>query len=100
MPRAVQRATAAAVPYSMSSGCATTQSTRWKDSSGRAGKVMPAILPELFQDGNRQVGPRSVAESDLGLSRLRAIKPRNGSRRPAGHWPADTEGKAGWKLLP
>src|SRR3954453_21075999 len=45
MPRAVQRATAADVPYSMSSGCATTQSTRWKDSSGRAGNVMSAILP-------------------------------------------------------
>src|SRR3954468_18851163 len=45
MPRAVQRATAADGPYSMSSGCATTQSTRWKDSSGRAGNVMPAILP-------------------------------------------------------
>src|SRR3982750_4702124 len=44
MPRAVQRATAADVPYSMSSGCATTQSTRWKDSSGRAGNVMSAIL--------------------------------------------------------
>src|SRR5881275_1829146 len=45
MPRAVQRATAADVPYSMSSGCATTQSTRRKDSSGRAGNVMPAMLP-------------------------------------------------------
>src|SRR5580704_13917204 len=45
MPRAVQRATAADVPYSISSGCATTQSTRWKDSSGRAGNVMPVILP-------------------------------------------------------
>src|SRR5580704_8682380 len=51
MPRAVQRATAADVPYSISSGCATTQSTRWKDSSGRAGNVMPAILPELFPVG-------------------------------------------------
>src|SRR5215472_9980819 len=51
MPRAVQRATAADVPYSMSSGCATTQSTRWKDSSGRAGNAMPAILPELFPAG-------------------------------------------------
>src|SRR6516162_9717059 len=48
MPRAVQRATAADVPYSMSSGCATTQSTRRKDSSGRAGNVMSAILPEPF----------------------------------------------------
>src|SRR4051812_19808573 len=47
MPRAVQRATAADVPYSMSSGCATTQSTRWKESSGRAGNVMPAILPRF-----------------------------------------------------
>src|SRR5215472_18793663 len=46
MPRAVQRATAADVPYSMSSGCATTQSTRRKDSSGRAGNAMSAILPE------------------------------------------------------
>src|SRR6516164_7831030 len=51
MPRAVQRATAADVPYSMSSGCATTQSTRWKDSSGRAGNVMSAILPGLVQRG-------------------------------------------------
>src|SRR5215469_705442 len=51
MPRAVQRATAADVPYSMSSGCATTQSTRWKDSSGRAGNVMSAILPERFPVG-------------------------------------------------
>src|SRR5690348_5225208 len=51
MPRAVQRATAADVPYSMSSGCATTHSTRWKDSSGRAGNVMPAILPEPLPAG-------------------------------------------------
>jgi len=35
-----------------------------------------------------------------GLSRLRAIKPRNGNRRPGGHHTADTEGKAGWKFLP
>src|SRR4026208_2361815 len=45
MPRAVQRATAADLPYSMSSGCATTHSTRWKDSSGRAGNFLSAILP-------------------------------------------------------
>ena len=44
--------TAADVPYSMSSGCATTQSTRRKDSSGRAGKAMPAILPDLFPAGD------------------------------------------------
>ncbi len=37
---------------------------------------------------------------DRGLSRLRAIKPRNGNRRPAGHQTADTEGKAGRKFLP
>jgi hypothetical protein len=39
----------------MSSGCAT-QSTRWKDSSGRAGNVMLAILPELFPAGDGQAG--------------------------------------------
>lgn len=37
---------------------------------------------------------------DRGLSRLRAIKPRHGGRRSAGHQPSDTEGKAGWKFLP
>src|SRR5215471_10916666 len=63
MPRAVQRATAADVPYSMSSGCATTQSTRWKDSSGRAGNVMSAILPELFPAGDGPAGPRSARAS-------------------------------------
>src|SRR3954468_8413348 len=45
MPRAVQRATAAEDPYSMSSGWATTHSTRWKDSSGSGGSVMATILP-------------------------------------------------------
>src|SRR5262249_31955180 len=59
MPRAVQRATAADVPYSMSSGCATTQSTRWKDSSGRAGNAMPAILPEPFPARDGQAGQTS-----------------------------------------
>src|SRR5215831_3627471 len=63
MPRAVQRATAADVPYSMSSGCATTQSTRRKDSSGRAGKAMPAILPELFPAGDGRVGPKISSET-------------------------------------
>ena len=63
MPRAVQRATAADVPYSMSSGCATTQSTRRKDSSGRAGNAMPAILPELFPAGDGQSAPRSACAS-------------------------------------
>src|SRR2546428_4854753 len=33
----------------MSSGGATTQSTRWKDSSGSAGNVMSAILPCLIR---------------------------------------------------
>src|SRR6266851_9105327 len=60
MPCAVQRATAADVPYSMSSGCATTQSTRWKDSSGRAGNVMSAILPELFPVSDGQASPPTV----------------------------------------
>src|SRR6266851_2328843 len=54
MPCAVQRATAADVPYSMSSGCATTQSTRWKESSGRAGNVMPPS----FQNCSRLVMDR------------------------------------------
>src|SRR5215472_17165884 len=62
MPRAVQRATAADVPYSMSSGCATTQRTRWKDSSGRAGNAMSAILPELFPAGDGQAGQDIAGE--------------------------------------
>src|SRR6516164_6061276 len=62
MPRPVQRATAADVPYSMSSGCATTQSTRWKDSSGRAGNAMSAILPEPFPVGDGQAGHNIVGE--------------------------------------
>jgi len=34
-----------------------------------------------------------------GLSRVRAIKHRNGDRRPAGHQRADTKGKTGWKFF-
>ena len=48
MPRAVQRATAADVPYSMSSGCATTQSTRVKSPSGNgATERVPSTLSLL-----------------------------------------------------
>src|ERR671913_18160 len=74
MPRAVQRATAADVPYSMSSGCATTQSTRWKDSSGRAGIVMSAILPRWGPAVRRldvplslAIGPRARGEGEEDL---------------------------------
>src|SRR5215467_13900963 len=69
MPRAVQRATAADVPYSMSSGCATTQSTRSKDSSGRAGNVMPAILPELFPAGDGRPPPHRTGPGQTTAAR-------------------------------
>src|SRR5437879_561757 len=69
MPRAVQRATAADVPYSMSSGCATTQSTRWKDSSGSAGNVMSGILPEL---SGHKGGSKPVSSGKAGLENVTA----------------------------
>src|SRR6266581_4158008 len=75
MPCAVQRATAADVPYSMSSGCATTQSTRWKDSSGRAGNVMPAILPELFPVSDGQAGRVQLAPARADLRPVAADDP-------------------------
>src|SRR5262249_8184590 len=44
-PRAVQEATADDIPYSTSSGCATTHSTRRKASSGNGGTKSVA-MPE------------------------------------------------------
>ena len=59
-PRAVQAATADDTPYSTSSGCATTHSTRRKASSGNGGSRSEAMIDSVTP-GNR---PEAVAAPD------------------------------------
>ena len=70
MPRAVQRATAADVPYSMSSGCATTQSTRWKDSSGEGRQ---RLCRRSFQNCSRRDGPAGRVQLAPARADLRPV---------------------------
>jgi hypothetical protein len=65
-----------------------------------AGTVWLAALAVVLAHRPAAEVARLDRGHDRGVIRLRAIKPRNGDRRPAGHQTADTEGKAGWKFLP